>query len=88
MIKDFCWEVSSSRDLGQELQPDVSTIPRYHEGFWKNWKSHGKASSWEIQATYSDTPLKPTTEECIELQCLKGEQANEKTMWIGFCCIF
>ena len=48
----------------------------------------GKASSWAIQATYSDTPLKPTTEECIELQCLKGEQVNEKTMWIGFCGIF
>ena len=72
IIKDFCWEVSSSRDLGQELQPDVSGIPSYHEGFWKNCKIHGKASSCAIETTYSDTPLKSITEECIELQCLKG----------------
>ena len=51
-------------------------------------KSHGKASSWAIETSYSDTSLKPTTEECIELQCLKGEQANEKAMRIGFCGIF
>ena len=72
IIKDFCWEVSSSRDFDQELQPDVSATPSYHEGFWKNYKSHGKASSWAIETTYSDTPLKSITEECIELQCLKG----------------